>query len=199
MLSDILVQYQCLYFFPALLYSSQNHSRQASSFSSFLPFLVFAFFFIYFYSLICGCAGSSLLCLVAVSRRYSLVTVRGLLIAVGSLVVEHRLQATWASVAAARGLGSCGSGTLEHRLVVVAHGPSCSVARGILPDQGQNPCLLHWQANSLALSHQGSPVHNFFLPLTSLVSQWAIFFFWKIHNPVPLDVLCISPLTNGPS
>ena len=45
MLSDILVQYQCLYFFPALLYSSQNHSRQASSFSSFLPFLVFAFFF----------------------------------------------------------------------------------------------------------------------------------------------------------
>ena len=45
MLSDILVQYQCLYFFPALLYSSQNHSRQASSFSSFLPFIVFAFFF----------------------------------------------------------------------------------------------------------------------------------------------------------
>ena len=27
--------------------------------------------------------------------------------------------------------------------VVVAHGPSCSVACGILPDQGSNPCPLH--------------------------------------------------------
>ena len=26
---------------------------------------------------------------------------------------------------------------------VVAHGPSCSTARGILPDQGANPCPLH--------------------------------------------------------
>ena len=30
--------------------------------------------------------------------------------------------------------------------VVVAHGPSCSAACGILPDQGSNPCPLHWQA-----------------------------------------------------
>ena len=27
--------------------------------------------------------------------------------------------------------------------VVVAHGPSCSEARGIFPDQGSNPCPLH--------------------------------------------------------
>ena len=27
--------------------------------------------------------------------------------------------------------------------VVVAHGPSCSTACGIFPDQGSNPCLLH--------------------------------------------------------
>ena len=27
----------------------------------------------------------------------------------------------------------------------------------IFPDQGSNPCLLHWQADSLPLSHQGSP------------------------------------------
>ena len=27
--------------------------------------------------------------------------------------------------------------------VVVAHGPSCSAACGILPDQGSNPCPLH--------------------------------------------------------
>ena len=41
--------------------------------------------------------------------------------------------------------------------VIVAHGPSCSVACGILPDQGSNPCPLHRQADSQPLSHQGSP------------------------------------------
>ena len=42
---------------------------------------------------------------------------------------------------------------------LVAHGLSCSAARGILPDQGPNPCPLHWQADSQPLRHQGSPVH----------------------------------------
>ena len=41
--------------------------------------------------------------------------------------------------------------------VIVAHGPSCSGACGILPDQGSNPCALHWQADSQPLRHQGSP------------------------------------------
>ena len=41
--------------------------------------------------------------------------------------------------------------------VVVAHEPSCSAACGILPDQGSNPCPLHWQADSQPLRHQGSP------------------------------------------
>ena len=41
--------------------------------------------------------------------------------------------------------------------VVVAHGPSCSTACGILPDQGSNPCPLHWQADPQPLRHQGSP------------------------------------------
>ena len=41
--------------------------------------------------------------------------------------------------------------------VVVAHGPSCSAACGIFPDQGSNPCPLHWQADSQTLRHQGSP------------------------------------------
>ena len=53
--------------------------------------------------------------------------VRGLLIAVASLVVEH-------------GLWSAGS-------VVVVHGPS-SAACGIFPDQGSNLCPLHWQGDS---------------------------------------------------
>ena len=41
--------------------------------------------------------------------------------------------------------------------VAVAHGPSCSAACRILPDQGSNPCRLHWQADSQPLHHQGSP------------------------------------------
>ena len=40
---------------------------------------------------------------------------------------------------------------------IVAHGPSCSAACGIFPDQGTNPCPLHWQADSQPLCHQGSP------------------------------------------
>ena len=45
--------------------------------------------------------------------------------------------------------------------VIVAHGPSCSVACGIFPDQGSNPCPLHWQADSQPLRHQGSPSGHF--------------------------------------
>ena len=47
--------------------------------------------------------------------------------------------------------------------VIVAHGPSCSAACGILPDQGLNPCTLHWQADSQPLRHQGSPDLSFWL------------------------------------
>ena len=41
--------------------------------------------------------------------------------------------------------------------VVVAHGSSCSAACGIFPDQGSNPCALHWQADSQPLCHQAPP------------------------------------------
>ena len=47
--------------------------------------------------------------------------------------------------------------------VVVAHGPSCSVACGIFADQGSNPCPLHWQADSQPLCHQGSPMCAFLI------------------------------------
>ena len=49
--------------------------------------------------------------------------------------------------------------------VIVAHGPSRSAACGIFPDQGSNPCPLHWQADSQPLYHQGSPTLH---PLPSL-------------------------------
>ena len=76
------------------------------------------------------------------------VMARGLLVLVTSLVVEHGLQARglqqlWhaGSVVVAHGLQSAGS-------VVVVHRLSCSAARGIFPDQGSNPCPLHWQVGS---------------------------------------------------
>ena len=46
--------------------------------------------------------------------------------------------------------------------VIVAHGPSRSAACGIFPEQGSNPCPLHWQADSQPLRHQGSPYSHFF-------------------------------------
>ena len=47
----------------------------------------------------------------------------------------------WASVIAVPDAWSAGSTVVVHRL-------SCTAACGIFPDQGSNPCLLHWQADS---------------------------------------------------
>ena len=66
------------------------------------------------------------------------IAVRGSLTIVASLVAES-------------------TGSRRAGSVVVAHGPCCSAACGIFPDQGSNPCPLHWQADSQPLRHQGSP------------------------------------------
>ena len=76
----------------------------------------------------------------------------------------------------------------------MAHGLSHSRAHGILPDQGSNLCLLHWQANSLPLSPQGSPLARFFevfLPSTCILGFTSLGFnlHWdlkgrKAHHPV---------------
>ena len=55
--------------------------------------------------------------------------------------------------------------------VIVAHGPSCSAACGIFPDQGSNPCPLHWQADSQPLHHQGSPL-SFLLMFSLGKKRW---------------------------
>ena len=50
----------------------------------------------------------------------------------------------------------------------VGHRPRYYETHGILLDQGSNPRLLHWQADSLPLNHQGSPSHYLFAaPLRS--------------------------------
>ena len=59
-------------------------------------------------------------------------------------------------------LQSTGSGRAGS--AAVAHGPSCSAACGIFPDQGSNPCPLHWQVDSQPLNHQGSPLALFLCP-----------------------------------
>ena len=54
------------------------------------------------------------------------------------------------------GFSSCAPRLQSTGSIVVTHGLSCSVACGIFPDQGLNLYLLHWQAGTLPLSHQGS-------------------------------------------
>ena len=89
------------------------------------------------------------LSLVAVSRGYSFVAVRGLLIVVASLCCGAQALGMRASVVTALGLSICGSWALECRLSSCGtRAFSCSTACGIFPDQGSNPCPLHWQVDS---------------------------------------------------
>ena len=112
---------------------------------TFGPSWIFFFFFFkkftFFYLFIYDCVESSFLCdglsPVAASGDHSSSRCMGLLLSRPLLL---------------RSTGSRRAGS-----VIVAHGPSCSVACGIFPDRGSNPCPLHWQADSQPLRHQGSP------------------------------------------
>ena len=75
-----------------------------------------------------------------------------------SPAVVHWLLTAVTSLVAEQGLSSCGFQALERR---VNHcGTKAYFLQGtwgIFPDRGSNPCLLHWQEDSLPLSRQGSP------------------------------------------
>ena len=71
---------------------------------------------------------------------------------------EGRSSSRCAGLSLSRPLLLRSTGSRRAGSVVVTHGPSCSAACGIFPDQGSNPCPLHWQADSQPLHHQGSPV-----------------------------------------
>ena len=58
--------------------------------------------------------------------------------------------------------------------VIVAHGPSCSVACEIFPDQDSNPCPLHWQADSQPPRHQGSPPLGFLKHFVNIIRVFAL-------------------------
>ena len=75
--------------------------------------------------------------------------------------------------------------------VVLAHGPNCSAACGIFPDQGSNPCPLHWQADSQPLHHQGSPVGRFLITASISVLVTGLFIL-SISSWFNLGRLCFS-------
>ena len=107
-----------------------------------VAFFFFFFYFIYFW-----------LCWVFVSvRELSLVVARG-----------GHSSSRCAGLSLWRPLLLRSTGSRRAGSVVVAHGPSCSAACGILPDQVSNPCPLHWQADSQPLRHQGSPACCFLM------------------------------------
>ena len=83
------------------------------------------------------------------------VSVRGLSLVVAS---GGHSSSRCAGLSLSRPLLLRSAGSSRAGSVAVAHGLSCSAACGILPDQGSNPCPLHWQADSQPLRHQGSPV-----------------------------------------
>ena len=70
--------------------------------------------------------------------------------------------------------------------VIVAHGPSCSAACGIFPDQGLNPCPLHWQADS-------QPLHTREAPF----SFFKFLFFWLLWVFVAVRRLSLVVASGG--
>ena len=103
-----------------------------------VPFLTRDDFFFFLYLWLC----------------WVLVSVRGLSPVVAS---GGHSSSQCAGLSLSRPLLLRSTGSRHAGSVGVAHGPSCSAACGIFPDQGSNPCPLHWQADSQPLRHQGSP------------------------------------------
>ena len=66
-------------------------------------------------------------------------------------------------------------GSSVHRILCKNTGVGCHyLLQGIFPTQGSNPRLLHWQVDSLPLSHQGSPYY--------LLAVVFFFFFLKSNS-----------------
>ena len=80
------------------------------------------------------------------------------------------------------------TGSRRAGLVVVAHGPSCSATCEIFPDQGSNPCPLHWQADSQPLHHQGSPGNMlfFFNFLNLFIHLWLCWVLVSVRGLPPV-------------
>ena len=88
------------------------------------------------------------------------VSVQGLSLVVAS---KGHSSSRCAGLSLSRPLLLRSTGSRRAGSVTAAHGTSCSAACGIFPDQGSNPCALHWQADSQPLHHQGSPCSPIFI------------------------------------
>ena len=108
----------------------------------FMPHFFFNFFFFYIYLWLCSV----------------FVSVRGFSPVVAS---GGHSSSQCAGLSLSRPLLLRSTGSRRAGSVIVAHGPSCSMACGMFRDQGSNPCPLHWQADSQPLRHQGSPIPHF--------------------------------------
>ena len=97
------------------------------------------------------------------------VSVRGLSPVAAS---EGHSSSRCAGLSLSRPLLLRSTGSRHAGSATVAHGPSRSAACGIFPDQGSNPCPLHWQADSQPLCHQGSPYSHFHTVESSNPRTW---------------------------
>ena len=94
-----------------------------------------SYLFIYFLKFICY------LFVIYFWLCWVFVSVRGLSLVVAS---GGHSSSRCAGLSLSRPLLLWSTGSRRAGSVVVAHGPSCSAACGIFPDQGSNPCPLHW-------------------------------------------------------
>ena len=127
------------------------------------------------------------------------VSVRGLSLVAAS---GGHYSSRCAGLSLSRPLLLWSTGSRRAGSVVVAHGPSCSTACGIFPDQGSNPCPLHWQADSQPLRHQGSPnvffvkisfwYGPFWKSLLNLLQYCFCFMFW-FFGPEACGILAPQP------
>ena len=129
----------------------------------FFFFRIFFFFYIFFFIYLWLC--------------WVFVSVRGLSLAAAS---GGHSSSLCAGLSLSRPLLLRSTGSRRAGSVAVAHGPSCSVACGIFPDQGSNPCPLHWQADSQPLRHQGSPAKDILINIKccplAMAYDWVIGF-----------------------
>ena len=63
-----------------------------------------------------------------------------------------------------------------------------SLLQGIFLDQGSNPHLLHWQAGSLSLSHQGSLSDSLACLLSRFSHVWLCVTLWTVALQAPLPI-----------
>ena len=120
-----------------------KYQEDISFFVVFFKLFIYIFIYLFIYLWLC----------------WVFISVRGLSLVAAS---EGHSSSRCAGLSLSRPLLLRSKGSRRAGSAIVAHGPSCSAACGIFPDQGSNLCPLHWQADSQPLRHQGSPDISFY-------------------------------------